>query len=178
MRSAGVKRFLHLFLNVRIFFLLDQAHPSVCAGTPLLWTDLLPSSISALCPPCALCPVTSSLRCCPPNISSILTDHDELFELPGYLGRAGRLINRPVTVRTIPDFKHPRTGCTTLLLLSATTELFIINLIPQHDPQSDPSLRATATRAFPRPFVFQHHISGTGFAESGPTSKKPWWRFW
>jgi hypothetical protein len=49
--------------------------------------------------------------------------HDELFELPGYPGRAGRLINRPVTVRTIRDIKHPRTGCTTLLLLSATTEL-------------------------------------------------------
>jgi len=28
------------------------------------------------------------------------------------------------------------------------------------------------------PGVFQHHISGTGFAELGPTSKKPWWRFW
>jgi hypothetical protein len=90
--------------------------------------------------PYAPCPVASSLRCCPPNISSILTDHDELFELPGYPGRAGRLVNRPVTVRTIRDSKHPRTGCTTLLLLSATTELFVVNLIPQHDPQSDPEL--------------------------------------
>src|SRR6516162_6639499 len=70
--------------------------------------------------------VPSSLRCCPPNISSILADHDEVFELPGYPGRAGSLINRPVTVRTIADFKHPRTGCTAVLLLSATTELLVI----------------------------------------------------
>jgi hypothetical protein len=73
--------------------------------------------------------IPSSLWCCPPNISSILTDHDEVFELPGYPGRAGRLINRPVTIRTIRDFKHSRTGYTALLLLPATTELFVINLI-------------------------------------------------
>src|SRR6516164_3887926 len=82
--------------------------------------------------------VPSSLRCCPPNISSILADHDEVFELPGYPGRADSLINRPVTIRTIADFRHPRTGCAALLLLSATTELFVINLVPQHDPQADP----------------------------------------
>src|SRR6266436_4924629 len=47
---------------------------------------------------------------------------------------AGSLINRPVTVRTIPRFWHPRTGFTAfLLLLSATTELVIINLVPQHE---------------------------------------------
>ena len=139
-RSAGVKSFLHLFLNLCIFIRVDQAQSCACAGASLRRTGLLPSSISVLCPPYALSPVTSSLWCCPPNISSVLTDHDELSELPGYPGRAGRLINRSVTVRTISDFKHPRTGCTTLLLLSATTELFIINLIPQHDPQSDPEL--------------------------------------
>ena len=139
-RPAGVKRFLHLFLPLRILCLRRQGHPCVCAGTSLRWPDLLPSPISASCPPYALSPVTSSFWCCPPNISSILTDHDELFELPGYPGRAGRLINRTVTVRTLRDFKHPRTGCTTLLLLPATTELFIINLVSQHDPQSDPQL--------------------------------------
>src|SRR6266436_7306975 len=54
---------------------------------------------------------------------------------------AGSLINRPVTVRTIPRFWHPRTGFTAfLLLLSTTTELVVLNLIPQHDPQSDPEL--------------------------------------
>ena len=92
------------------------------------------SSIAIRVPLRAQPRVPSSLRYCPPNISSILSDHDEVFELPGYPGRAGRLINRPVTVRTIPDFKHPRTGCTAVLLLSATTELLVINLVPQHDP--------------------------------------------
>jgi hypothetical protein len=125
-------------LRLHIFFLLDQAHPCLCEEASLRWTDTVVdlcfvSTLRAL-------PVTSSLWCCPPNISSILTDHDELFELPGYPGRAGRLINRPVTVRTIPEFKHSRTGCTTLLLLSATAELFMINLVPQHDPQADPQL--------------------------------------
>jgi hypothetical protein len=48
---------------------------------------------------------------------------------------AGSLTNRTVTVRTIPDFKHPRTGITALLLLSAPTELLVIDLIAQHDPQ-------------------------------------------
>jgi hypothetical protein len=44
-------------------------------------------------------------------------------------------MNRPVTFRTIPRFWHPRTGITAvLLLLSATTELVVLNLIPQHDP--------------------------------------------
>jgi hypothetical protein len=50
---------------------------------------------------------------------------------------AGILINRPVTIRTIARFRHPRTGFTTLLLLSTTTELVVINLVPQQDPQSD-----------------------------------------
>jgi len=41
-----------------------------------------------------------------------------------------------VTFRTIPRFWHPRTGVTAfLLLLSTTTELVVLNLIPQHDPQ-------------------------------------------
>src|SRR5215470_18630291 len=52
---------------------------------------------------------------------------------------AGSLINRTVTIRTKPRFKHPRTGGTALLL-STTTELFIIDLISQHDPQSNAQL--------------------------------------
>ena len=44
----------------------------------------------------------------------------------------GSLINRPVTFRTILRFWSPRTGITAfLLLLSATTELVVLNLIPQ-----------------------------------------------
>ena len=46
-----------------------------------------------------------------------------------------------MTGRTIGRFWHPRTGITAfLLLLSATTELGVLNLIPQHDPQPDPQL--------------------------------------
>src|SRR6516225_4879898 len=56
-----------------------------------------PSPIAVRVPLRAQPRVPSSLRCCPPNISSILTDHDEVFELPGCPGRAGSLINRPVT---------------------------------------------------------------------------------
>ena len=41
---------------------------------------------------------------------------------------AGSLINRTVTIRTKPRFKHPRTDGTALLL-STTTELFVIDLI-------------------------------------------------
>ena len=64
---------------------------------------------------------------------------------------AGSLINRTVTIHTIRDFKHPRTGGTALLL-PTTTELLVIDLITQHDPQANASLRAAATRAFPNPF--------------------------
>src|SRR5215831_12860675 len=41
---------------------------------------------------------------------------------------AGSLTNRTVTVRTIADFKHPRTDGTALLL-PTTTELLVIDLI-------------------------------------------------
>src|SRR5258707_14884831 len=65
---------------------------------------------------------------------------------------AGSLINRPVTFRTIPRFWHSRTGITAfLLLLSTTTELVVLNLIPQHDPQPDPQLACHGHARFPRP---------------------------
>jgi len=92
----------------------DQAHPRVRGSIPSL-DGSFGHRRSLLCVhPTRSAPSLSSLGCCPPNISSILTDYDEL-RTPWYPGRAGRLINRPVTVRTIPDFKHPHTGCTTLL---------------------------------------------------------------
>ena len=34
--------------------------------------------------------VTSSTRCCPPDISPIIPDHDDVFELPA-IGEAGSL---------------------------------------------------------------------------------------
>lgn len=30
----------------------------------------------------------------------------------------------------------------------------------------------------PMPGLFQHHISGTGYAESPSKPRKPWWRIW
>jgi hypothetical protein len=56
-----------------------------------------------------------------------------------FLKGAGSPINRSVTVRTIARLWHPRTGTNVFLAdLSATTELVIVNLVPQHDPQSNP----------------------------------------
>src|SRR6516225_10180356 len=46
---------------------------------------------------------------------------------------AGSLINRSVTICTKRRFAHPRIG-STALLLSTTIELFVVNLIAQHDP--------------------------------------------
>ena len=51
-------------------------------------------------------------------------------------------------MRTIADFKLPRTG-RTALLLSATTELLVIDLIAQHDPQPDPQLAGRSHARFP-----------------------------
>src|SRR5215470_15248518 len=50
--------------------------------------------------------------------------------------RQGEPANRTVTIRTKPRFRHPRTGGTALLL-STTTELFITDLVSQHDPQGE-----------------------------------------
>jgi hypothetical protein len=66
---------------------------------------------------------------------------------------AGSLINRPVTRRTIPRFRHPRTGIT--VFLSATTELVVINLVPQHDPQPDPELASHGHSRLPQTLLDQ-----------------------
>ena len=64
---------------------------------------------------------------------------------------AGRLINQTVTLRTITLSRHPRTGITASLLpLSTTTELVIINLIPQHDPQPNPQFSRGGDSGFPQ----------------------------
>src|SRR5262250_3526651 len=57
-------------------------------------------------------------------------------------------------MRTIADFKLPRTG-RTALLLSATTELLVIDLIAQHDPQPDPQLAGRSHARFPQPLLHQ-----------------------
>src|ERR1700684_1636475 len=72
------------------------------------------------------------------------------------LREAGRLINRPMTFRTIRRFWHPHTGITAfLLLLSTTTELVVLNLIPQHDPQSDSELASHGHTRLPQTLLHQ-----------------------
>ena len=69
---------------------------------------------------------------------------------------AGSLINRPVTFRTIARFWHPRTGITALLLLlSTTTELVVLNLIPQHDPHPDSEFASHSHSRLPQTFLNQ-----------------------
>src|ERR1700680_4378996 len=69
---------------------------------------------------------------------------------------AGSLINRPVTVRTIARSRHPRTGITAFLLhLSTTTELVVINLIPQHDPHPDSEFASRRHSRLPQTFLDQ-----------------------
>src|SRR5262249_14898602 len=67
---------------------------------------------------------------------------------------AGSLINRTVTIRTLADFRHPRTG-STALLLSTTTELFITDLVSQHDPQANPQLACHHHTCLPRTLLHQ-----------------------
>jgi hypothetical protein len=69
---------------------------------------------------------------------------------------AGSLINRPVTFRTIRRFWHPRTGTTAfLLLLSTTTELVVLDLISQHDPQPDPQFTSYGHAGLPQALLHQ-----------------------
>ncbi len=114
-----------------------------------LFLPLLFIGVTLICP----ARLRSSTQCCPPNISSITVDHDELFELPVSQGRRS-LITRSVTFRTIPRFWHLRTRTTAfLLLLSTTTELVVLNLIPQHDPQPDPELASYGHARLPQTFL-------------------------
>src|ERR1700681_682814 len=69
---------------------------------------------------------------------------------------AGSLINRAVSFRTIARFWHPHAGITAfLLLLSTTTELVVLNLIPQHDPQSDSELASHGYTRLPQTLLHQ-----------------------
>jgi hypothetical protein len=51
---------------------------------------------------------------------------------------------------------HPRTGITVLLLhLSTTTELVVINLVPQHDPQPNPEFASGGHSRLPHTLLDQ-----------------------
>src|SRR5580698_2635549 len=73
---------------------------------------------------------------------------------------AGSLINRTVTIHTIRDFKDPRTGGTALLL-PTTTELLVIDLITQHDPQTNAQLAGCRHAGFPQPLLHQFAVIET-----------------
>jgi hypothetical protein len=59
-----------------------------------------------------------------------------------------------VALRTIRRFWHPRTGINAFLLfLSTTTELVVLKLIPQHDPQPDSELESHGHARLPESFL-------------------------
>src|SRR6266478_4910263 len=64
------------------FFLF--AHPCIRAGVRFCST--LSLGLIGVHPYSCSARVSSSIRCCPPNISSVMKDHDELFELPPLQG--------------------------------------------------------------------------------------------
>src|SRR2546428_3302825 len=86
--------------------------------------------------------VTASRRCHPPNISSVTVDHDDSCELPPREGggspnqcsghsRTRTNANTGIPART-PPLRLPRQA--------TTAELGVVNLIAQHDPETNPQL--------------------------------------
>ena len=102
--------------------------------------------------PTLLSPLRSSIWCCPPVISSIINDHDEFSDLPFQGG--GKPNQSASDFRTITRSRHPRTGITTFLLpLSTTTELVVLNTIPQHNPHPDSQLASHGCSRLPETFL-------------------------
>src|SRR5262252_4511364 len=66
---------------------------------------------------------------------------------------AGSLITRTVIVHQRRS-RHPRTGGTTWLL-PTTTELFITDLVSQHDPQANPQLACHRHTRLPHTLLYQ-----------------------
>jgi len=70
---------------------------------------------------------------------------------------AGSLITPAVTM--LPDhepFWHPRTGSTAFLpQLAAATELLVIDLVAQHNPQSDPEFTSYRDSHLTQPLLVQ-----------------------
>jgi hypothetical protein len=65
---------------------------------------------------------------CPPDISPVTFDHDDLFELPPF-GEASSLFSYPVTAMQDHCCNlASRMGFPALPLLSAAAELFVVNL--------------------------------------------------
>src|ERR1700746_3389177 len=66
-------------------FWLSCAHPLGLRSSAWLIALATPASFRFTSPD-RLGPFPSSSRCCPPDISSVLADHDEFFELPAPRG--------------------------------------------------------------------------------------------
>jgi hypothetical protein len=107
--------------------------------------------------PDRLGPFPSSFRCCPPDISSVLADHDEFFELPAPRGGGSPIQGfRSLLRRIMFSSRHSRMGTTVLLSqLSTTAELLVIDLVTQQDPESDPQLSCRCHFRFPQTFLHQ-----------------------
>src|SRR5215472_19361411 len=82
-RPAVVKGFLHFFLYLLEPFLLFLCAPMRSRRNLL---SLARSLVLSRVHPTRSVPCCSSLWCCPPTISSISADHDELFDLPALQG--------------------------------------------------------------------------------------------
>ena len=77
--AGRVKSFFKFFL----LLLTEFAHTSSSTHELRLFLLLPFICVTLTCP----ARLRSSTQCCPPNISSITIDHDELFELPRPQGR-------------------------------------------------------------------------------------------
>jgi hypothetical protein len=95
-------------------------------------------------------------RCCPPNISSVTTDHDDSCELPEGR-RVAYSFCRSRTIRTTSPRRHSRIQASPLgrLCWRATAELVVIDRIAQHDPQSDAEFAAHRTTSCSEPLRLQ-----------------------
>jgi hypothetical protein len=146
--SRGFFIFLYLFES----FLFATEHTHAHAQRRAFARRIFSVVNRDSCPPDSLEPV--SLHHCGAAHQPSLRSLQTMMAYANSLLRreAGSLINRSVTICTIPDFRHPRTG-STALLLSTTTELFVVDLIAQHDPQTNAQLARHCHARFPQPLL-------------------------
>ena len=90
----------------------------------------------------------------PPNISSVTMRTTMIYSNSLRFREAGSPFNTPVTAEQDHlSARHSRTGITTFLpQLSAAAEFLVVNLIAQHDPESDPEFASGGGLCFPSPF--------------------------
>src|SRR5713101_6404401 len=74
-----------VFCSYFCFLLAHHCLSAVALFPPALVAPRSSSFFVPVQPTCSV-RVTSSIRCCPPNISPVTVDHDDLFELPATQG--------------------------------------------------------------------------------------------